>query len=90
MARSSRQLNDKEMKYFEGVKPWGCTAGHPAGTTVRFTTDNRLYVRNGFSYATHLTTSHQRIRRPFPSCAGPLKIASRKSSTSTSSSFTAA
>lgn len=54
------------MKYFEGVKPWGCTAGHPAGTTVRFTTDNRLYVRNGFSYATHLTTSHQRIRRAVP------------------------
>lgn len=62
----TRQLNDKEMKYFEGVKPWGCTAGHPAGTTVRFTTDNRLYVRNGFSYATHLTTSHQRIRRAVP------------------------
>ena len=54
------------MKYLEGVKPWGCTAGHPAGTTVRFTTDNRLYVRNGFSYATHLTTSHQRIRRAVP------------------------
>lgn len=66
MARSPAQLNDKEMKYFEGVKPWGCTAGHPAGTTVRFTTDNRLYVRNGFSYATHLTTSHQRIRRAVP------------------------
>ena len=62
----TRQLNDKEMKYFEGVKPWGCTAGHPAGTTVRFTTDIRLYVRNGFSYATHLTTSHQRIRRAVP------------------------
>ena len=62
----TRQLNDKEMKYFEGVKPWGCTAGHPAGTTVRFTTDNRLYVRNGCSYATHLTTSHQRIRRAVP------------------------
>ena len=26
----------------------------------------RLYVRNGFSYATHLTTSHQRIRRAIP------------------------
>ena len=55
----TRQLNDREMHFFEGVKPWGCTAGHPAGTTVRFTTDNRIFVRNGFSYATSLTTSHQ-------------------------------
>ena len=59
----TRQLNDREMHFFEGVKPWGCTAGHPAGTTVRFTTDNRIFVRNGFSYATSLTTSHQRICR---------------------------
>ena len=62
----TRQLNDREMHFFEGVKPWGCTAGHPAGTTIRFTTDNRIFVRNGFSYATSLTTSHQRIRRAIP------------------------
>ena len=92
----TRQLNDREMHFFEGVKPWGCTAGHPAGTTVRFTTANRalsrtaarrstsaspqphrirrdsptprhaIFVRNGFSYATSLTTSHQRIRRAIP------------------------
>lgn len=62
----TRQLNDSELRYFEGVKPWGCTAGHPAGTTVRFTRDNRIFVRNGFTYATSLTTSHQRIRWALP------------------------
>lgn len=62
----TRQFTDEEMRYMEGVKPWGCTAGHPAGTTVRFTRDNRIFVRNGFSYATHLTTSHQRIQKAIP------------------------
>lgn len=62
----TRRLNDSELRYFEGVKPWGCTAGHPAGTTVRFTRDNRIFVRNGFTYATSLTTSHQRIRWAIP------------------------
>ncbi|WFS63118.1 FAD-binding oxidoreductase [Pseudodesulfovibrio thermohalotolerans] len=62
----TRQFTDDEMRYFAGVKPWGCTAGHPAGTTVRFTRDNRIFVRNGFSFATNLTTSHQRIRRAIP------------------------
>lgn len=62
----TRQFTDEEMKHMEGVKPWGATAGHPAGTTVRFTRDNRIFVRNGFSFATDLTTSHQRIKRSIP------------------------
>lgn len=62
----TRQFTEEEMRHFQGVKPWGCTAGHPAGTTVRFTRDNRIYVRNGFSFATNLTTSHQRIQRSIP------------------------
>ncbi|WP_319468696.1 FAD-binding oxidoreductase [uncultured Pseudodesulfovibrio sp.] len=62
----TRQFTDEEMRHMEGVKPWGCTAGHPAGTTVRFTRDNRIFVRNGFSFATNLTTSHQRIQRSIP------------------------
>lgn len=62
----TRRFTDEEMRHFAGVKPWGCTAGHPAGTTVRFTRDNRIFVRNGFSFATNLTTSHQRIQRAIP------------------------
>ncbi len=62
----TRRLNDRELALFEGVEPWGCTAGHPAGTTVRYTRDGRVFVRNGFTYATSLTTSHQRIRWAIP------------------------
>lgn len=62
----TRQLKGRELDYFKDVKPWGCTSGHPAGTTVRYTCDHRIYVRNGFSYATNRTTSFQRIRRAIP------------------------
>ena len=59
----TREFSEAEMKSaFDGVKPWGCTAGHPAGTTVRLTRTNRVFVRNGFTYGTSRTTSHQRIR----------------------------
>ncbi|SDK81091.1 Glycine/D-amino acid oxidase [Maridesulfovibrio ferrireducens] len=62
----SRKLTANELKDFEGVEPWGCTAGHPAGTTVRYTADQRIYVRNGFSFNSQLTTSHQRIHQSIP------------------------
>lgn len=57
----TRELNAEELKSMEGVKPWGCTSGHAAGTTVRFTKTNRIYVRNGFTFSTHHCTSPQRI-----------------------------
>ena len=57
----TRELTEEELLGFKGVAPWGCTSGHPAGTTVRFTATNRVFVRNGFTYATHLCTSPQRI-----------------------------
>ena len=59
----SRVLTPQELEPFKGVEPWGCTAGHTAGTTVRFTRDNRLFVRNGLTYATWFTSSPERIRR---------------------------
>lgn len=58
----TRVLNDRELRDFEGIEPWGLTSGHPAGTTVRYTTDHRIYVRNGFTFATSLCTSPQRIQ----------------------------
>ncbi|MGE4311576.1 NAD(P)/FAD-dependent oxidoreductase [Desulfovibrio sp.] len=60
----SRQLDEAELEALgKDVKPWGVTAAHSAGTTVRFTHDNRLLVRNGLMYATWLTSSPERIRR---------------------------
>jgi len=58
----TRVLNEEELENFQGIKPWGCTSAHPAGTTVRFTTDKRIYVRNGFTFSTSLCTSPQRIQ----------------------------
>lgn len=57
----TRELTEDELADFKGVEPWGCTSGHAAGTTVRFTKTNRIFVRNGFTYASHLCTSPQRI-----------------------------
>lgn len=59
----SRQLNEEEMEYFKGVQPWGVTAANSAGTTVRLTKDNRLFVRNGLLYGTYYTCSPEQIRR---------------------------
>lgn len=58
----TRVLNKEELENFKGIKPWGCTSAHPAGSTVRFTTDHRVYVRNGFTFSTSLCTSPQRIQ----------------------------
>lgn len=57
----TRELNAEELKVFRDIKPWGCTAAHAAGTTVRFTTTNRIFVRNGFTFSTHQRTSSHRV-----------------------------
>jgi glycine/D-amino acid oxidase-like deaminating enzyme len=58
----TRVLTEEELETFKGVVPWGVTAGHTAGTTVRFTRDNRLFVRNGLKYGTFYSCSPERIR----------------------------
>lgn len=57
----TRELTDDELQAFKAVKPWGCTSAHAAGTTVRFTPTNRIYVRNGLTFPTHLTLSPERV-----------------------------
>lgn len=42
---------------FSGVRPWGLTSAHPAGTTVRYTSDKRIFIRNELRFAPTLTTS---------------------------------
>ncbi|WP_295726662.1 FAD-binding oxidoreductase [uncultured Bartonella sp.] len=44
-------------KHFSNVKPWGITSAHPAGTTVRYTPDHRIFIRNILRFAPTLTTS---------------------------------
>ena len=62
-AGMTRELNAQELAEFKEVKPWGATAAHPSGTTVRFTHTNRIVVRNGFMYPTWFSCSPERIRR---------------------------
>lgn len=67
----TRQLNDKEMKYFEGVKPWGCTAGRiPPGPRYA-SRPTTVCMCNGFSYAAPHHVASAPSAGPFPSCAGP-------------------
>lgn len=62
----SRRLTPEEMETFKDIHPWGVTAANSAGTTVRLTKDNRLFVRNGLFYGTYYTCSPEQIRRSQP------------------------
>lgn len=44
-------------QHFSGVQPWGVTSAHPAGTTVRFTHDNRIFIRNTYDYLPELKST---------------------------------
>ena len=46
----SRQLTDEEQQALGGKKTWGIIPADPFGTTLRRTPDNRLLVRNSFSF----------------------------------------
>jgi len=68
----TRPLNDAEMQAIGNVAPWGCTAAHAAGSTVRLLANRRIYVRNGLVFPTHLDFSpaqlaraHHALRRAF-------------------------
>lgn len=56
-ASLTRPLNDSEIKCFAGIEPWGLTSAHPAGTTVRLTSDKRVFIRNTLNYQPNLSSS---------------------------------
>ena len=56
-ASMTRPLRDAELTQFDSVQPWGLTSAHPAGTTVRLTSDRRLFIRNVLNYQPHLTSN---------------------------------
>lgn len=55
-ASLTRQLDDSEIRNFERIEPWGLTSAHPAGTTVRLTSDNRIFIRNTLNYQANLSS----------------------------------
>ncbi|MEC5406487.1 FAD-binding oxidoreductase [Paraburkholderia sp. MPAMCS5] len=61
-ASLTRRLSDDEIRdHFKNVAPWGVTSAHPAGSTVRFTVDRRLFVRNTLHFLPELNASPQRL-----------------------------
>lgn len=48
--------------YFNAIKPWGITSAHPAGTTVRFTHDDRIFIRNKFDYEPKMRSSREFLK----------------------------
>ncbi len=58
-------LDDEILGNLAKVKPWGITATHPAGATIRFTRDKRIFVRTDIAYASSLNTSQQRALRAY-------------------------
>lgn len=46
----SRQLTEEEQARLGGKAVWGVIPAHPFGSTVRRTADNRILVRNSFSF----------------------------------------
>lgn len=46
----SRQLTEEEQRRLGGKPVWGVIPAHPFGSTIRRTVDNRILVRNSFSF----------------------------------------
>lgn len=62
-ASLTEPLTDEEANtLFAGVRPWGTTSAHPAGTTVRLTPDRRVFVRNTFHFEPRLRSNDARLR----------------------------
>ena len=53
-ASMTRPLNDSELGAFKAIEPWGLTSAHPAGTTVRLTSDKRIFIRNTLNFQPNL------------------------------------
>jgi len=62
-ASLTRKLKKSELKLLKNVAPWGVTAAHPAGSTVRLTPDNRILIRNSFDVLTKLISNQKLINK---------------------------
>ena len=59
----TRVLTLEEQKAFAGVNPWGLTATHPSGATIRYTSDHRIFVRTDIDFASRLNVSKRLFNR---------------------------
>lgn len=62
-ASLTRPLTATERALIGNPTSWGVTAAHGAGSTVRYTSDHRLFMRNQFDFIPALRTSDQNIEK---------------------------
>ncbi len=58
-ASMTRPLTDHEFKAFGGSDDWGLTPADYAGTTLRFTQDRRMIVRNQYRFVPNYSSSEK-------------------------------
>lgn len=66
-ASLSEPLSDDEVKQFANIKPYGLTSAHPAGTTVRFTPEKRIFVRNLLHFFPNLHCKDSDLQKAYKS-----------------------
>ncbi len=62
-ASMTRELTPVEQKKLGGQSSWGLIPAHPMGTTVRRIRENRIIVRNTFTYNPDMLTDEKQIQR---------------------------
>ncbi|TIU25644.1 MAG: FAD-binding oxidoreductase, partial [Mesorhizobium sp.] len=62
-ASMTRQLTESELSNVGNKRTYGLIPADSFGTTVRRTIDNRLFLRNVYSYATNFKTTKQDVLR---------------------------
>lgn len=61
-ASMTRALSDEEQQRLGGEAEWGLIPAHPMGSTLRRLRNNRLVVRNTFSWNPDMRTSTEQVR----------------------------
>lgn len=62
-ASMTRPLTEEEQAALGGKPEWGIIPADPFGTTLRRTHDQRLLIRNGFSFNPKGTTDHSYLKK---------------------------
>jgi len=82
----TRQLTPDEVERLGGVESYGIIGAHPAGSSIRRSADNRILVRNIFSYSrkskiTGFSRTAGAVHSAWPATASPCSANSRRTCT---------
>ena len=62
-ASMTKEMSDKEITVLGGEPEWALIPADPMGTTVRRTKDNRIVIRNCFTYNPDLRSSEAQVKK---------------------------